>query len=300
MSLLTQMQDLLTVLNYSPRTRDAYTRAIRRFFRHVHQRGRHPADCQAELVEALTTDDIRAYLLHLLDDGDSWSVVNQAQSALIFLYRHVLGRQQVIEPLRRPFPEKPLPTVLNRTEVQRILVAVTNLKHRAILALTYCGGLRVSEVVRLHPVDVDSERMLIHVKGQPRGGGKRRKDRYTLLSHAALQVLRAYWRKYFIVSPAERRPEGEWLFPGAKPGAHLSERSAELIFKRAAKRAGIKKPATIHTLRHSFATHLLEDGHDLRYIQALLGHDSPRSTQIYTHVAPQALARIPNPHDHRR
>jgi integrase/recombinase XerD len=284
MSLLTQMNDQLILLNYSPRTREAYTRAIRRFFRHVHQQGRHPRD--------LTADDIRAYLLHLLDDGASWPVVNQTQSAIIFLYRHFLGREQVIEPLRRPFPEKPLPTVLNRAEVQRILAVPTNLKHRAILALTYCGGLRVSEVVRLRPADVDSERMLIHVKGQPRGGGKRRKDRYTLLSHAALETLRAYWREY--------QPQEEWLFPGAKPGTHLSERSAELIFKRATKRARIKKPATIHTLRHSFATHLLEDGHDLRYIQVLLGHDSPRSTQIYTHVAPQALARIPNPHDRSR
>jgi integrase/recombinase XerD len=284
MSLLIDMQDRFTILNYSSRTRDAYTRAIRCFFRYVHQQERHPRD--------LSTDDVRAYLLHLLDDGASWSVVNQTQSALIFLYRHVLGREQVIEPLRRPFPEKPLPTVLNRTEVQRLLAAVTNLKHRAILALAYCGGLRVSEVVRLRPADVDSERMLIHVKGQPRGGGKRRKDRYTLLSHAALVTLRAYWREY--------HPQGEWLFPGAKPGTHLTERSAELVFHRAARRAGIIKSATIHTLRHSFATHLLEDGHDLRYIQALLGHDSPRSTQIYTHVAPQALARIPNPHDQRR
>jgi integrase/recombinase XerD len=284
MSLLTQMNDQLTLLNYSPRTREAYTRAIRRFFQHVHQQGRHPCD--------LTADDVRAYLLHLLGDGASWPVVNQTQSALIFLYRHVLGREQVIEPLRRPFPEKPLPTVLNRTEVQRVLAVPTNLKHRVILVLTYCGGLRVSEVVRLRPADVDSERMLIHVKGQPRGGGKRRKDRYTLLSHTALDTLRAYWRQYC--------PQNEWLFPGAKPGAHLSDRSAELIFKRATRRARINKPATIHTLRHSFATHLLEDGHDLRYIQALLGHDSPRSTQIYTHVAPQALARIPNPHDRSR
>jgi integrase len=186
----------------SARSRDAYLR----FFRHVHHQGRHPRDDSTELAEVLTTDDIRAYLLHLLDDGDSWPVVNQTQSAIIFLYRHVLGREQVIEPLQRPFPEKPLPTVLNRAEVQRLLAAPTNLKHRAILALTYCGGLRVSEAVRLRPVDVDSERMLIHVKGQPRSGGKRRKDRYTLLSHAALETLRAYWRQYFIVSPAERRP----------------------------------------------------------------------------------------------
>jgi len=314
MSLLTQMHDQLTLLNYSPRTRDAYTRAIRRFFRHVHQQGRHPAD--------LSTDDVQAYLLHLLDGGASWPVVNQTQSALIFLYRHVLHREQVIEPLRRPFPAESLPVVLNHIEVQRLLAAPTNLKHKAILALAYCGGLRVSEIVRLRPTDVDSQRMLIHVRGRPTGGGKGRKDRYTLLSQTALETLRAYWREHFIVSPAERftvspaerftvsdverravsnvERQSEWLFPGAKEGAHLSERSAELIFHQAAKKAGIKKPATIHTLRHSFATHLLEDGHDLRYIQALLGHDDPRSTQIYTHVAPQALARIPNPHDQRR
>jgi site-specific recombinase XerD len=286
------MQTQLTIRNYSPRTINAYLRATRSFFSFVHQAQRHPAD--------LTSDEIYAYLLHLLNDGASWSIINQTQSALIFLYRQVLEREQVIEPLRRPFPDKPLPAVLNQTEVHRVLTALTNLKHRAILALTYCGGLRVSEVVRLRPADIDSERMLIHVKGRPRGGGKRRKDRYTLLSQAALETLRAYWRQYFIVSPAERRPQGEWLFPGAKEGRHLTERSAELIFHQAARRAGIRKPATIHTLRHSFATHLLEAGHDLRYIQALLGHDSPRSTQVYTHVAPQALARIPNPHDQGR
>ena len=151
------------------------------------------------------------------------------------------------------------------------------------MLLTYAGGLRLGEVVRLKVEDIDSDRNLIHVRQ-----GKRRKDRYTMLSKFALEALQVYARKY--------QPKG-WLFPGARPGRHLHERSVQKVFQRAHEKAGIEKSVSMHSLRHSFATHLLEAGTDLRYIQELLGHQSPKTTQIYTHVTNRDIARIKSPLD---
>jgi len=208
-------------------------------------------------------------------------------SALKFLYRHVLNGPRAIDQLPRPRAERQLPAVLSRGEVRgevlRILDAVANPKHRALLMVTYSAGLRVSEAVRLRTADVDSERGLIRVRG-----GKGRRDRYTTLSRVTLETLRAYC--------VLCRP-GEWLFPGQRPGRHLSSRSIQQVIGRASRSAGIRKHVTMHTLRHSFATHLLEDGTDLRYVQEILGHSRPETTMIYTHVTRKDIARIRSPLD---
>ena len=230
------------------------------------------------------TFELRRYLLHLIEEeGASYSYTNQCISAIKFLYGKVLKRPAPVEQLPRPRKEHKLPNVLSRQEVMRLLGTVENPKHRAIMLLTYSGGLRLGEVVRLKVGDIDSDRNLIHIR-QAKG----RKDRYTLLSKVALEALRAYYRKY--------QPQ-TWLFPGAKPGRHLHERSVQKVFDRAQEKAGIRKDVSTHTLRHSFATHLLESGTDLRYIQELLGHKSSKTTEIYTHVSEKNIGQIQSPLD---
>jgi site-specific recombinase XerD len=194
-----------------------------------------------------------------------------------------LKQNHLIINIPRPKKERKLPEVLSQNDIPRILQSVNNEKHRAILTLTYSAGLRISEVVHLKIEDIDGERMLIHVRQ-----GKGRNARYTILSREALKVLRNYIKAY--------RPK-TWLFPGGKEGKHLTERSVQKIFERALKKAGIKKDVSIHSLRHSFATHLLENGTDLRYIQELLGHKHSKTTEIYTHVSEKEMRRIQSPLD---
>ncbi|MDE3092129.1 MAG: tyrosine-type recombinase/integrase [Chloroflexota bacterium] len=206
-----------------------------------------------------------------------------ARSALIFLYEVALKqRGKVCELPRMKRPDQ-LPVVLSREEVAKILKVTTFLKHKAVLMVAYSAGLRVGEVVRLKVSEIDSKRMQIRVTA-----GKGAKDRYTLLSETALTMLRDYFRAF--------KPK-DWLFTGDAPGDHLSERSAQQVFKDAKKKAGILKPATFHTLRHSFATHLMEDGVDTRYIQELLGHDSIKTTERYAHVTQKGMARVKSPLD---
>ena len=156
-------------------------------------------------------------------------------------------------------------------------------KHKAILMLVYSAGLRVGEVVRLKPEDIDSKRMLIYIKGS-----KGRKDRYTLLSNTALAVLREYWRQY---------KSAKYIFQGAKADRHISIRTVQKVLEHACEKANIKKDVSVHTLRHSFATHLLEGGTDLRYIQELLGHAHSKTTEMYTHVSTKSLGKIMSPLD---
>jgi len=182
----------------------------------------------------------------------------------------MLKRKFVFE-VKRPRKDNKLPVVLSKEEVAKILDSVDNIKHKAILMLVYSAGLRVGEVVKLKPEDIDSKRKLVFVKG-----AKGRKDRYTLLSEATLKALREYWKEY--------RPT-KWLFPGPDKERHITIRTAQRI------------EVTIHSLRHSFATHLLENGIDLRYIQELLGHKSSKTTEIYTHVSSKDFMRIRNPLD---
>ncbi|MDY7080743.1 MAG: tyrosine-type recombinase/integrase [Chloroflexota bacterium] len=269
----TAVENELTLRRYSPRTHEAYLGHLRRFLNHF-----------GRAAETLTGDELREYFLDLVHSGISHSYQNQAISAVKFLYRHVLRRPEVLDDLPRPVrKKKQLPAVLNRDEVRRFFEAVDNLKHRAVLLVIYAGGLRVSEAARLKVSDVDGERKQVFVRS-----GKGGKDRYTVIGEAALEALREYWRVY--------RPH-DWLFPGSRPDAHISPRTIQTVFKQARDEAGIRKDATVHTLRHSFATHLLEDGVDLRYIQELLGHEDVRTTQRYTHVSNRRIGRVRSPVD---
>jgi integrase/recombinase XerD len=263
------VENELTLRRYSPRTHEAYLGHLKRFLNHF---GRD--------AETLSGAELKDYFLDLVQSGISWAYQSQAISAVKFLYRHVLKRPEVLENLPRPVRrKKQLPAVLSRAEVQRLFKVVGNLKHRAILLVIYAGGLRVSEAARLKVSDVNGERKQVFVRG-----GKGGKDRYTVIGEPALAALRDYWRVY--------RPR-DWLFPGARPDKHISPRTIQTVFQRARDKAGIRKDATVHTLRHSFATHLLEDGVDVRYIQELLGHEDVRTTQRYTHVSDPARVRSP-------
>jgi site-specific recombinase XerD len=200
------------------------------------------------------------------------------------MFTIVLEAPKVIAKIPRPRLAKTLPEVLGRDEVIRFLREIPNIKHRAIVMVAYSGGLRVSEVVRLRPGDIDTSRGLIHVRL-----GKGRKDRCTVLSGIALAALREYSKWV--------HPEGGWLFPGGRPGTHLTARSVQHLVQRARLRSGMPKHVTPHTFRHSFATHLLEDGTDLRYVQELLGHARPETTMRYTRVMRRDIQRIRSPLD---
>lgn len=271
--ILNAVEDELKLRGYSPRTRKVYRLHVERFLKSV---GKPPQDVLPE--------EIRSYLLGLVDQKRvSVSYHNQTISAIKFLYKYVLRQFQPVAEVPRPKKERKLPAVLSREAVARLLNGMDNLKHRALFALVYSAGLRVGEVVRLRVEDLDEERGQIWVRG-----GKGRKDRHTLLSEVALQTVKAYRKSY--------RPEN-WLFSGTPEGRHLSVRSVQKVMERTKKKIDIPQQATVHTLRHSFATHLLENGTDLRYIQELLGHNNPKTTQIYTHVSRRELRRIQSPLD---
>jgi len=264
----------LRLRNYSPKTAKSYRSCLRTFASHFSPR--HPRD--------LTGEDIRSFLIYLMDEKH-WEAasINQMLNALRFLYVELYKRPMVLGTVPRPMTAKKLPSVLSEEEVLALLRCIRNLKHRVLLMLIYSAGLRVGEAVRVRVSDIDSTRRMVFLRG-----AKGKKDRYTILSDALLAPLRQYYRKY--------RPR-EYLFEGAGGRSHLSERSVQHVFEKAVQVAGIQKKATVHTLRHSFATHLLEAGVDLRYIQELLGHSSSKTTEIYTHVSKRSIGRIISPLD---
>lgn len=234
-------------------------------------------------LESITTREINAYILKLIrTKGISSSQQNQRISAIKFYYEQVLGRKKAYYHLSRPKKEKGLPTILTVEEVEQILKHCKNLKHKCILMTIYSGDLRRSELINLKISDFDSKQMLIRISNS-----KGNKDRHTLLSQILLFLLRDYYRFY--------KPE-YWLFEG-QGGGQYSATSIENILSKALKQANITKHATPHTLRHSFATHLLEQGISLRYIQEILGHSSSKTTEIYTHVRSKHLTKIMNPLD---
>lgn len=208
---------------------------------------------------------------------------NQSINAIKFYYEKVLGGQRKFYFIDRPKKEKALPSVLSTEEVKAILNATVNIKHKAILMTIYSSGLRISEAINLKIKDIDSKRMQIRID---QAKGKR--DRYTLLSEKAVQILRTYFKEY--------RPQ-IWLFEGVKLGEQYSTRSIQHIFQASVQKAGITKDVSVHTLRHSFATHLLENGTDIRYIQSLLGHSSSKTTEIYTHITTKGFDQIKSPLD---
>lgn len=234
-------------------------------------------------VKDISERQIRDYILYLIKEKRvSASTQNQVINAVKAYYEKVEKQERKTYYITRPKKPNQLPNVLSEQEVVRILKVSENLKHRCILMLVYSAGLRLSEVVNLKIEDIDSERMQIFIKA-----GKGQKDRYTLLSRKALAVLRTYFKAY--------RPD-YWLFEGQN-GGQYSKRSVQKIFKKACNNAKIRKRATLHTLRHSFATHLLEKGVSLRYIQELLGHQSSKTTEIYTHLTKVGWDKIDSPLD---
>lgn len=234
-------------------------------------------------LEQVTQEQITNYMQHLaIDRKVSSSYHNQAINAIKFYYERVLKGDRKIYLLDRPRKEQKLPVILNKEEVKEILNCIDNIKHKAIVMLAYSAGLRLGELVRLKIKDIDSVQMQIRVE-QSKGN----KDRTTILSVRALEVLRKYFQQY--------RPK-EWLFEGAD-GGQYSSRSIQMIVKDAVKKAGIKKKVSTHTLRHSFATHLLEAGTNLRYIQNLLGHESSKTTELYTHITLKGFEQLKSPLD---
>jgi site-specific recombinase XerD len=267
------MLEDMKVRNLSPKTQEAYVTQVVRFAKHF---GKSP--------EHLGLEEIRAYQVYLVNEKRvSWSLFNQTVCALRFLYRTTLDRQESIEHIAFPRQERKLPVVLSLSEVNKFLEAVGNIKHRAIMMTAYAGGLRISEVVKLRVADIDSQRMVIHIRQ-----GKGHKDRYVMLSPKLLEVLRSYWQI--------DRPKN-WLFPGGRLQDHISVDTVQRAAQKASQRSGLHKTVTVRALRHSFATHLLEDGTDVRTIQVLLGHRSLQTTARYTHVSKATVCATQSPLD---
>ena len=267
-----RMIEDMTVRNLSPSTQQSYIYAVAKFSRHF---GRSP--------DRLGLEDVRAYQLHLIAQQRSWSHINQIVCALRFFYGVTLGRSEAHERIVAAREPQRLPVVLSSEEIVRFLEAVPGLRNRVALTTAYGAGLRVGEVVRLRTAAIDSSRMLIRIE-QGKGG----KDRYVMLSPQLLQILRTYWRL--------ARP-GQWLFPGHDPAEPVSVATLQEACRQAARRADLSKPVTVHTLRHSFATHLLEAGTDIRIIQVLLGHARLSTTARYTQVATHLIAGTISPLD---
>ncbi|QCR21115.1 tyrosine-type recombinase/integrase [Pontibacter sp. SGAir0037] len=267
----------LFLLNYSMSTIRTYHSLLLRFLNAYSGQG-------LEKIHQFTEEEINNYHRLLVQSQQySCSFVNQSINAVKFYFQRVLGRHEVqLNNVERPEKPQRLPTVLSKQDVLKILSATDNLKHRCLLQLLYAGGLRIGEVIGLKLTDVQSDRNLLLIRG-----GKGKKDRSTLLSQKLLESLRAYYKAY--------KPK-EWLFEGQTGGQYTVE-SIRSVFRASKERAGVKTNATPHTLRHSFATHLLEQGTDLRYIQTLLGHSSSRTTEIYTHITSHALNNIVSPLD---
>jgi integrase/recombinase XerD len=267
-----RMQEDLQLRRLSPRTQKTYLSHVTRFARHFNK-----------LPDKLGEKEVKEYLLYLISKHVSYSILAQTYSALKFIYEVTLKRSWEVE--RIPYPKTPwrLPVVLDRTEIATLFSAPAPLKYRTIFMMTYSAGLRVSEVISLKIDDIDTARMMVRIR-QGKGG----RDRYSLLSKVALEELTRYRDHY--------QPH-IWLFPGMNPEKPLSVTSVQKMFQVIRNRGGITKPATVHTLRHSFATHLLEGGCDLHRVQLLLGHKSPVTTTVYLHLSRKDLVDVISPLD---
>jgi integrase/recombinase XerD len=266
-----RMLEDLRIRNCAPSTVECYIRAVAAFAKHFNKS-----------PDQLGPEEIRKYQLFLLNEKKvKLSTYIQAVAALRFFYRNTLNQKIDIDRIPLPRYEAKLPVILTREEVKALLEAPRNLGHRAILATLYGAGLRVSEATNLKVSDLDRARHLIHVRG-----GKGHKDRQVMLSDQLREVLAAYWRW--------KRP-AEWLFPGDNPGRPIARKSVFEACKKAARRAGITKSVHPHSLRHAFATHLLDDGVSLAIIQALLGHTNLKTTARYLHVSDTAVRATKSP-----
>lgn len=269
-----RMIEDLKIRDYSEHTVSAYVSAVYRLAKFHHKS-----------PDKLGREEIRAFLVDLVEQKKvSWPYYKQVLAALRFLYRRVLQRGEVVEDIRGPRPEKRLPVVLSADEVARFFKAIPSLKHRSILMLAYGAGLRIGEAVRVRVSDIDRQRKVIRVQQ-----GKGKKDRYTVLSPAMQEILDRYcWAA---------RPE-DFLFTTTRfKDRPITDSTVQRVCIQAQMEAGIDKRISPHTLRHSFATHLLEAGTDLRVIQVLLGHASPKTTAIYTHVSTALIGKTVSPLD---
>jgi integrase/recombinase XerD len=268
-----RMIDDMKIRNLSAGTQRIYVRSVANFSAF---HGRSP--------DELSYEDVRDYQLHLVARGLKATTICQILSALRFFYGTTLGKPDAAQQIALPRRADPLPAILSQQEVALLLRSVSNFKMRTLFTVIYAAGLRVSEVVALTVGDIDSERMTIRIRE-----GKGRRDRYVMLSPLLLPILRTYWRR--------TRPP-HWLFPGPDPSRPLTTRSVQRACRHAVRVAGLDGSVTVHTLRHSFATHLLEQGVDIRVIQGLLGHRNIVSTTRYARVALNVIGKIRSPLEH--
>lgn len=271
-----RMLDDMRMRKFGDKTQSDYQRAVRNFAKYL---GRSP--------DTATVEDLRRYQLHLVDHGISPASLNAAISGLKFFFDVTLDRGQVMAKMQPVHLPRKLPVILSREEVGRLIAAAGNLKHQTALALAYGTGLRVNEVVSLKVGDIDSQRMTLRVER-----GKGQKDRYAMLSPILLERLRVWWR---VARAQGKMLDGGWLFPGLNPIEPLSARQLNRAIHLAAEQAGIEKRVSMHSLRHAFATHLLEQKVDIRLIQVLLGHKKLETTALYAQVATEILRQIISP-----
>ena len=274
-----RMIDDMTLRKLSPKTQAAYLRAVVKFTRFF---GRSP--------DLASPEDLRAFQLHLVEAGVSCTTINATITGLKFFFAVSLERPSALKRMSPVRKAQKLPRVLSVDEVARLLTGASNLKHRAALSVAYGAGLRASEVVHLKVTDIDSDRMILRVVQ-----GKGQRDRYAMLSPSLLELLRAWWHQGH--AQGKMRPGG-WLFPGRNPVNPLSTRQLNTACHFAARTAGLDQRISMHTLRHSFATHLLENKVDIRVIQVLLGHRKLETTARYSHVATRMLGEVTSPLEH--
>ena len=270
---INKIEDIGKLRNLIPGTIRTYQNNVRDFLKFINK---HP--------DELTCEDARDFLLHLKNKGDKASTLNNKNGALVFFYKRVLGKLWDDNLVPRAINDYAIPRVLTRDEIEKLLDATPNLKYKAIFAIMYSSGLRVSEVLHLHYDDISRTNMQIYIHS-----AKNHTSRYALLSQRALDILTEYWFKC-------GKPR-DILFPNQWTGKYLTPSATGLEMRKSVERAGLPKDVHSHCLRHSFATHLLEDGVDIRYIQTLLGHRSPKSTEIYLHISNKALLGVKSPFD---
>jgi integrase/recombinase XerD len=269
-----QMREDLLLKAYSPNTMRSYLRCARHFAKHY-----------MRSPEEMGDQEVRDFLLYLVRDRQaSPATLDMYVNALKFLYNITLKRPEVVKGIAHPKRPKTLPVILSPGEVLRIFAAIRSVKHKAIIATAYAAGLRISEVCGLRIADIDSQRKRIHVRS-----GKGKKDRYVMLGESLLDLLRQYYQK--------ARPQGEYLFPGYNPQRPICTTAVSQVLRKVVRQTGLTKKVSMHTLRHCFATHLLEAGTDIRILQVLLGHSSIRTTLRYTHITDRLLQKLVSPLD---
>lgn len=276
-----RMLEDMRIRNLTTGTQTGYIRAVKRF---THYLGRSP--------DTATAEELRLFQLHMVNEGATTGTLNATVSGLRFFFEVTLSQPELLKKITYINQPRKLPIILSRDEVSKLLQATGNLKHQAALSVAYGAGLRASEVVQLKVTDIDSDRMIIRVEQ-----GKGHKDRQAMLSPSLLELLRNWYRHG---NKQRQMLPGGWLFPSTNPIKHLSTRQLNRIVHEAHARTDIDKPINLHALRHAFATHLLEDGVDIRVIQVLLGHKKLETTATYSHVAARTLREVKGPLEHLR